>query len=47
MTRVHIMGLEGVGMSALARLLLGEGIEVTGCDLAPGRRAETKRELPP
>ena len=41
MTRVHIMGLEGVGMSALARLLLGEGIEVTGCDLAPGRRAES------
>lgn len=41
MTRVHIMGLEGVGMSALARLLLGAGIEVTGCDLAPGRRAES------
>lgn len=41
MKRVHIMGLEGVGMSALARLLLGEGIEVTGCDLAPGRRAES------
>lgn len=40
MKRVHVMGLEGVGMSALARLLLGEGLEVTGCDLAPGRRAE-------
>ncbi len=37
--RIHIMGIEGVGMSALARLLLAEGHEVTGCDLAPGPRA--------
>lgn len=36
---VHIMGIEGVGMSALARLLLAEGVGVTGCDLAPGKRA--------
>ncbi|GGM91993.1 UDP-N-acetylmuramate--L-alanine ligase [Thermus composti] len=34
------MGIEGVGMSALARLLLAEGVGVTGCDLAPGRRAK-------
>ncbi len=40
MKRVHIMGIEGVGMSALARLLLAEGLEVTGCDLAPDRRAQ-------
>ncbi|MDM7324346.1 MAG: UDP-N-acetylmuramate--L-alanine ligase [Thermus sp.] len=39
MRRAHIMGIEGVGMSALARLLLAEGVEVTGCDLAPGKRA--------
>ncbi len=40
MKRVHIMGIEGVGMSALARLLLAEGVAVTGCDLAPGKRAK-------
>jgi UDP-N-acetylmuramate--alanine ligase len=39
MKRVHVMGIEGVGMSALARLLLAEGVAVTGCDLAPGKRA--------
>ena len=37
---VHVMGIEGVGMSALARLLLAEGVAVTGCDLAPGARAK-------
>ncbi|WP_038046813.1 UDP-N-acetylmuramate--L-alanine ligase [Thermus caliditerrae] len=40
MKRVHVMGMEGVGMSALAKLLQGEGVEVTGCDLRPGRRAQ-------
>ncbi|KHG65783.1 UDP-N-acetylmuramate--alanine ligase [Thermus sp. 2.9] len=40
MKRAHVMGIEGVGMSALARLLLGEGVAVTGCDLAPGKRAQ-------
>lgn len=39
MKRAHIMGIEGVGMSALARLLQGEGVGVTGCDLKPGARA--------
>lgn len=40
MKRAHIMGIEGVGMSALARLLLAEGVGITGCDLAPGARAQ-------
>lgn len=39
MKRAHVMGIEGVGMSALARLLQGEGVGVTGCDLKPGSRA--------
>ncbi|AFV76173.1 UDP-N-acetylmuramate--alanine ligase [Thermus oshimai JL-2] len=39
MRKFHIMGIEGVGMSALARLLLAEGHGVTGCDLAPGAKA--------
>ena len=31
--RVHLMGLGGAGMSALAKLLKAHGYEVTGCDL--------------
>ena len=31
--RVHLMGLGGAGMSALARLLRARDFEVTGCDL--------------
>ncbi len=31
--RVHLMGLAGAGMSALAKLLQAEGHEVTGCDV--------------
>ncbi len=31
--RVHLMGLGGAGMSALAKLLKAQGLDVTGCDL--------------
>ena len=31
-TRVHIMGAGGAGMSGLARLLAGAGVDVSGCD---------------
>jgi UDP-N-acetylmuramate--alanine ligase len=30
--RVHIMGIAGAGMSALARILLERGLEVSGCE---------------
>jgi UDP-N-acetylmuramate--alanine ligase len=30
--RVHIMGIAGSGMSALARILLERGLEVSGCE---------------
>ncbi|MFN2518691.1 MAG: UDP-N-acetylmuramate--L-alanine ligase [Jatrophihabitantaceae bacterium] len=30
--RVHVMGIAGAGMSALARILLGRGIAVSGCE---------------
>lgn len=30
---VHLMGVGGAGMSALAKLLKAEGLEVSGCDL--------------
>lgn len=38
MTRVHLMGAGGVGVSALARVYLARGDEVSGCDL---RESET------
>ena len=31
--RVHLMGIGGAGMSALAKLLQARGLDVTGCDL--------------
>ena len=31
--RVHLMGIGGAGMSALAKLLKADGLEVSGCDL--------------
>lgn len=34
--RVHLVGCEGVGMSALAHILLKRGVQVTGSDLHPG-----------
>ena len=33
MTRIHLMGIGGVGVSALARVYLTRGEEVSGCDL--------------
>ena len=33
--RVHLMGIGGAGMSALAILLKAHGLEVSGCDLKP------------
>jgi UDP-N-acetylmuramate--alanine ligase len=30
--RVHIMGIAGAGMSALARILVARGVEVSGCE---------------
>ena len=36
---VHLMGVGGVGMAGLARLLASRGWRVDGCDLAPNRLA--------
>ena len=33
--RVHLLGIGGAGMSALAKLLQSHGLTVTGCDLKP------------
>lgn len=36
--RVHIVGIAGAGMSALARILLGRGVAVSGSDARQSRR---------
>src|SRR6202171_4064470 len=40
--RVHLMGAGGAGVSALARVFLGRGDEVSGCDV---KASETTEEL--
>ncbi|HEU5268425.1 MAG TPA: Mur ligase domain-containing protein, partial [Jatrophihabitans sp.] len=40
--RLHLMGIAGSGMSALARLLLARGYRVTGCE---GRESATVADL--
>ncbi len=34
--KIHLIGVGGIGMSAIARLLLSEGYEVSGSDLSAG-----------
>lgn len=43
--RVHMVGIGGIGMSALARYLLSRGIAVSGSDRAPGEQGEALRAL--
>ncbi|TMB42618.1 MAG: UDP-N-acetylmuramate--L-alanine ligase [Chloroflexi bacterium] len=38
--RVHLMGAGGAGVSALARVFLGRGDEVSGCDVRPSETTE-------
>ncbi|MEZ5119218.1 MAG: UDP-N-acetylmuramate--L-alanine ligase [Candidatus Nanopelagicales bacterium] len=42
---VHIVGVGGAGMSALARLLLARGIRVSGSDAKDSRRVDALRAL--
>lgn len=42
---VHILGIGGAGMSALARLLLARGVAVSGSDAKDSRRLEALRAL--
>ena len=35
---LHLMGVGGVGMCGIAEVLLGEGVAVSGCDLADNER---------
>jgi UDP-N-acetylmuramate--alanine ligase len=43
--RLHLMGIAGSGMSALARLLLARGFEVTGCESRDSATAQDLRSL--
>jgi len=43
--RVHFVGMGGVGMSALARILLSMGVEVSGSDIQKNRLLDQLEEL--
>ena len=43
--KVHFVGIGGIGMSALARVLLTLGVEVTGSDIAEGANVQQLRSL--
>ena len=43
--RVHIMGIAGAGMSALARILIERGIEVSGCEARDSLTVATLRAV--
>jgi len=44
-SRVHFVGIGGIGMSALARFLLAKGYDVSGSDRAPGEQGQALTEL--
>ena len=43
--RVHIMGIGGAGMSGIARVMLAQGVPVSGCDAKDSRRLQALRAL--
>ncbi len=43
--RVHLVGVGGAGMSALARLMLARGVPVSGTDAKESRRLVALRSL--
>ncbi|HJQ01615.1 MAG TPA: UDP-N-acetylmuramate--L-alanine ligase [Jatrophihabitans sp.] len=43
--RVHIVGIAGAGMSALARILLAAGVPVSGCEMRDSATVQALREL--
>jgi UDP-N-acetylmuramate--alanine ligase len=43
--RVHIMGIAGAGMSALARILIERGVEVSGCEARESTTVKGLRAL--
>ncbi|MGB9594344.1 MAG: Mur ligase domain-containing protein, partial [Anaerolineae bacterium] len=43
MRRVHVVGIGGAGMSAIAVILLARGLEVSGSDLQANAQTEDER----
>lgn len=43
--RIHLIGIAGTGLSAIARILHARGYRVTGCDRNPGPNGEALRRL--
>ncbi|HPN89712.1 MAG TPA: Mur ligase domain-containing protein, partial [Candidatus Paceibacterota bacterium] len=43
--KIHFIGIGGIGMSALARMFLGEGKQVSGSDRAPSLVTEGLEKL--
>ena len=43
--KVHILGIGGAGMSGIARLLVAQGVEVSGTDAKESRRVEALRKI--
>jgi len=43
--KVHILGIGGAGMSGIARLLVAQGINVSGSDAKDSRRVEALKKL--
>ncbi len=43
--RPHFIGIGGVGMCALAEILIHDGLAVSGCDAAPSERTERLAKL--
>ncbi|MGC9359656.1 MAG: UDP-N-acetylmuramate--L-alanine ligase [Anaerolineae bacterium] len=42
--RVHMIGVGGIGLSAIARVLAARGVRVTGCDLTESALTESLRQ---
>ncbi len=43
--RIHFIGIGGIGMSALAEILLKKGYKITGSDLLPNQNTERLQQL--
>ena len=43
--KIHFIGIGGIGMSAIAKVLLNDGVEITGSDLGEGGNVQTLRKM--
>src|SRR5690606_10520135 len=42
---IHFMGIGGIGVSALAEILMKKGYRITGTDIAPNKNTERLKKL--